>query len=197
MVDFSNIVLELQTVAVLYGEMARLSVAAKHDKEQAEMRLRMWKTRVVKEAQEQAKSEPAAEEPAEADEPAGKGKGKAKAPKAPKADKGLSEHAKQDAYRAHPEYEAMYRPVQYADSLVSLAEDLKTAFEIKGRALGHLAQIDFGHTRVAANDDRLAEMSKSLEAEAIPLMEDAAAAAESMRSKGRQSRPLPASEETK
>lgn len=190
-VDFSNIVLELQTVALLYGEMARLSVAAKYDKEQAEMRLRIWKTHVVGEAQRLARLEPAAEEPEEAAGKKSKGK-----PKPPKADKGLSEHAKQDAYRAHPEYEAMYRPVQYADSLVSLAEDLKTAFEIKGRALGHLAQIDFGHTRVAANDDRLAEMSKSLEAEALPLMEDAANAADEMRRSSKKSRPLPAQEST-
>jgi hypothetical protein len=151
-VDFANIVLELQTVAVLYGEMGRIAAAAKYAKDQADMRLRQWKVRVTKAAEAQA--------------------GKA-----------LAEHAKQDAYRSHAEYESMYRPVHEAEMLLGLSSDLKTAFEIKGRALDRLAQIDFGHTRNEAGADRLAEMAKSLEAEALPKMREAAAEVEALKGK--------------
>lgn len=164
-VDFSNIVLELQTVAVLYGEMARIAAAAKYAKEQADLRLRVWKAKVIAEAQA-------------------------------KAAKPLADHAKQDVYRAHVEYGAMYGAVHEAEILVGLAEDMKTAFELKSHALGHLSKIDFGHTRVEASDDRLAEMSRQLEEELLPGMREAAAAAEQIRkTSGRTRRAAPPPEE--
>jgi len=155
-VDTDNIVLELQTTAVLYGEMARVHAAAKARLDETDLHLRRWKAQRAQELRSAREKQTTTD-----------AKGVEKPAKPPTGDE-VKEH-----YRTHRDYETMYAAQHHAAMLYALSEDLKRAFELKARALRDLAAIDFGHTRAESNVDRLVEMSSESEQRAHALMAEA------------------------
>jgi hypothetical protein len=151
-VDADNLVLESQTVAMLFGEMARVHAAAKLAKEQADVEFRRWKATKAAEGRRVLDN-------------GEDSKGKKKPP---------TKEQVEDYYRLDPEYEDAYRRTNRASVIADMVADLKKGFELKQRALHDLHGVTFGHDRVQAGDDRLTQMAERIEAEAIPMMEESA-----------------------
>ncbi len=151
-VDVDNLVLESQTVAMFYGEMARVHAAAKMAKEQADVVFRQWKAGKAAEARRTLD-----------------GGETAKGIKKPPSNTQVEEY-----YRGHSDYDAEYRKANRAGVIVDLLADLKTAFQMKQRAIGDLHRVTFGHDRVATAEDRMAELAAASEAVAMPMMEASA-----------------------
>lgn len=149
-IDVDNLVLESQTVAMLYGEMARVHVACKLAREQAEVEFRKWKAGKAAWARKNLDG--------------GMTAGKNPVKKPPTKDQ-IEEH-----YRNDPDYEREYQKTHRWNAIVDLMADLKHAFDLKQRALHDLHGVTFGHDRVASSDDRMREMEAAQEAYAIPMM---------------------------
>jgi hypothetical protein len=92
-----------------------------------------------------------------------------------RADKKPNKEDLEDFYRLAPDYEERYQEqIDYA-AIVSLADDLKKAFDIKARALNNLSNETFGHNRVQNASDRITEVE--LERLAMQTTEQSGAAA--------------------
>jgi hypothetical protein len=169
-VDVDNLVLESQTVAMMFGEMARVHAAAKLAKEQADVDFRRWKAAKAAEAR------------ATLDNGMTAGKNPTKKPPTKEQVEGY--------YRSAADYDAEYRKTNRAAVIVDLIADLKEAFKLKQRALHDLHGITFGHNEVATTDDRMREMEARLEATAIPMMQQSSLELDEIRRN--QGQPTPA-----
>ena len=137
-VDASNLVLESQTVAALYGEMARLCSAAQRLLDDREVQHRGWKSQKRMECKSKASSA---------------------------GDKAPSNTAQEDFYRTHADYEREYSRVNEAKRFVHLFGDLKEAFALKQRALHNLHGVEFGHVRNETSAERITELSMATPAD--------------------------------
>lgn len=152
-IDASNLVLESQMVAMLFGEMARVHAAAKLAREQADVEFRQWKSRKAAAARATLTNGVDA-------------KGNAKPP---------TNDQVEEAYRSDREYSAEYQKVNRAIVVADLIADLKEAFSLKQRALHDLHGVTFGHDRVAQTDERMRELEERMEAAAAPHMRESGA----------------------
>lgn len=150
-VDVDNLVLESQTAAMLFGEMARVHAATKLAKDQADVVFRRWKAAKSAEARRVLDN--------------GMTAGKNPVKKPP------TKEQIEEFYRLAPDYDAEYSKANRAGVIVGLLEDLKEAFKLKQRALHDLHGVTFGHDQVQASDDRLREMEARDEAAAAQMME--------------------------
>ena len=152
-IDCDHLVLESQTVAMMFGEMARVHAAAKMAKLQIDAQFRSWQAQKSMEARSKLDG----------------GMTTAKVPvkKPPTADQ------IKEFYRTHPDYAEQYRAVDRMAVIVDLLADLKQGFRMKQGALHDLHSVTFGHDQVQASDDRLAEMAEAIKTRAIPMMLEA------------------------
>jgi hypothetical protein len=75
-----------------------------------------------------------------------------------KADKKPTKEELEDFYRGHSDYQKVYQEQIDMAALVSLADDLKKAFDIKSRQLLSLSSETFGHNQMQNASDRIGEI---------------------------------------
>ena len=127
-IDASNLTFEAQTVAALYGEAARIRAAAHKAHQEAEVRFRIWKMHKRNECRARA------------------------------TDKKPNKEEIEDFYRSADDYQERYQEQIDLSAIVSLADDLKRAYEIKSRQLESLSRDSFGHNQIQKPGDRMGEV---------------------------------------
>lgn len=137
-VDVDNLVLESQTAAAFYGQMARLVGAARKLHKEAEAAYRQWKAVRCNEARANLNAGTDA-------------KGNLKPPTGEQVE---------SYYRTHAEYLTVNQRQDDAEVLVGLFEDLRRAVDLKQRALHDLHQINFGHDRQSNAEERMLQMAE-------------------------------------
>lgn len=154
-IDAGNALLETQTVAPFYAEMARAHAAAKLMAGTAQMELKRWK------AQRRAECRRVAE------------KAKEKPP---------SKDLQDDFYRNHDEYPLMNQRADQSRAISELLGDLKEAFQMKQWGLRDIHAVVAGHNRVEGEADRGVDRAERLEelVAARDMMDRAAAEMQAM-----------------
>jgi len=128
-IDANNLTFEAQTVPALYGEMARIRAAAYRAHQESEVRFRRWKQAKRNECRAKAKD-----------------------------NKKPTKEDLEDFYRGAEDYQERYQEQINLATIMSLADDLKRAFEIKSRQLESLSRDNFGHGQVQKPHDRMSEV---------------------------------------
>jgi hypothetical protein len=112
------------------------------------------------------------------------------------SDKKPSERECEDYYQTHKEYVDRYQETIDLAVIVSLADDLKKAFDMKARALHDLSGEIYGHNQMQNASERLAEIElEQLAAEAVDQSDSAAAAADFREQRSQATHPDFASED--
>ena len=152
-VDVSDLEIESQTTALLYGQTAHLLASARIAAHSADVTHRAWTARIAAQGRATLKVANGGKEP--------------------------TGDAVKEFYRQHADYDREYAATNRASVRVRLFEDLLEAVKIKQRSISDLHGVHFGHNRSAGNADRLAEMAEA----AVPMMAQAAAEMEARRSR--------------
>ncbi len=124
-VDTHNILIDSQTLAAQYAEMARAQRACERAAAHGERAFVAWKAQTASGARSAAAS----------------GGGK------------LTDKASEEAYRTHKDYEKMSSVETYYSALAGLFEDLKKAFEQKGRMIEAQMRYFGGDLRMRRAED--------------------------------------------
>lgn len=138
--DTENLLLEGQSHAALYAEMARAQRSAERMSAKCEMEYRRWQAQLSEVLRHDKRYE---------------------------TKKPTKEECESN-YRTHADYEKMSMAGKHFAALAGLFEDFKRAFDIKGRAVHDQTELMKGHENAERVDDGLDRMKEmeTLEAEA-------------------------------